>query len=96
MSNFKNSKGTLNKSTKRTSEKSPEYYGSLTIDEELARYIVGKIKAGDDLVKLDLSAWLRSSASGKFISIAISTPYVKAGAAPAKRKTIEFEDEVPF
>ena len=74
MSNFKNSKATLNKSTKRSSDKAPEFYGSLTIDEELARYIVGKIKAGEELVKLDLSAWTRESPSGKFMSIAISTP----------------------
>jgi hypothetical protein len=90
--NFKNSRGSLNKSTKKTNPKAPDYFGSLTIDEELARYIVGKIKAGEDLVKLDMSAWLRESANGKFISISLGTPYVKAGAAPTK-KVVKFEPD---
>lgn len=94
--NFKNSRATLNKSTKKTNPKAPDYFGTLTVDEEMARYIVSKIKAGEELVKLDLSAWLRDSANGKFISISMGTPYVKTGAPPKKVVKFEPDEDTPW
>jgi hypothetical protein len=90
MTAFRNSRGTLNKSTKKTNPKAPDFYGSLTIDEELARYLVGKIKGGEELVKFDLSGWKKESEKGSFISLSLSPPYVKTSDKP---KSSGFDDD---
>jgi hypothetical protein len=48
-------------------------------------------------VKLDISAWDKTSAKGlAFMSLSIKKPYVKEGAKDAPKKVEDLESDVPF
>lgn len=68
-------KGTLNVSKKKTSDKSPDWYGDLKIDPS---YLENLVPDQDGLLVVKLSAWNREypSTGNKFISVAVDT-YVK-------------------
>ncbi len=100
---FANSQGSLNKNTKKTSDKAPDYNGKLELDAECIRYLVEGIKKGDAQVKISISGWLKDGDWGKWISLSLSTPYEKSaaprpGGSPPGRGTQSFdpEDNIPF
>lgn len=83
MTAFKGTRGALNRSTQKKGPNSPDYFGNLQMDEECIRYLVGQIKSGNQLPKLDVSGWLKESKNGKFISLSLGTPYEKTGTSPS-------------
>ena len=106
--NFNNVQGSLNKNSKKTNPKAPDYLGSITLDEEAIRYLVAEIKGGNDMPKLKLSGWLQEGQYGKFISMKASKPMAPNQAferrpvpgvrAPVKQAPAsDFDDsEIPF
>jgi hypothetical protein len=82
--------GALFKNDKKTEPKHPDYQGDCMVN--------GK--------KMRMSAWLKESAKGKFMSLAFSEPYEPSArnAAPSTPPSNEpkpsgfddFEDDIPF
>ncbi len=97
---FANSQGSLNKNTKKTSDKAPDYNGKLELDAECIRYLVEGIKKGDAKVKISISGWLKDGDWGKWISLSMSTPFEKEGGRPAPRPapkaSFDPDSEIPF
>jgi hypothetical protein len=75
--------GVLFKNDKKGNEKAPDYQGNCLI-------------AGE---KLQISAWIKEGAKGKFMSLAFSEPFVKSESAPVKKASDpmdDLQDDVPF
>ena len=80
--------GSLNKSTVRRSDKSPDFFGSIKVDPTYLKDLIAK---SNGLVEIKLSGWNRTSHAGnEFISLAVDT-YVKPGAQAAKP-----EEKLPY
>jgi hypothetical protein len=67
--------GILSKSTKKSSSGSPDYYGSIEIDEALMDYLAFKFKDGETRPRLELSGWRKEGNNGPFISLSPQIPY---------------------
>mgnify|MGYP001599052451 CR=1 FL=1 len=94
---FDNSKGVLNKSTKRTNPKAPEFYGYITLDEPALKCLIDKFKGGDKLPRLGLAGWVKKSDFGSFISLRGEPPYDKEAAAGKRKPAARgLDDEIPF
>lgn len=77
MASFKNSSGVLNKSQTKNNDRAPDYYGTLKLDDECIHYLVQQVKAGNNIVNLEIAGWLKSGNKGKFVSLSVSEPYNK-------------------
>ena len=74
----------------------PNRTGYIEIGEDLCDYIHQEYRAGRE-VKLDISAWDKTSAKGTaFISLSVKKPYVQEGAKDAPKKVEDLESDIPF
>lgn len=73
--------GALFKNDKKTLDKHPDYQGDCMVN--------GK--------KMRMSAWLKESAKGKFMSLAFSEPYEPSGKSDAPQENDPDDDgSIPF
>ena len=72
-----NGNGSLFKNTNKTNDNQPDYSGSIKLQ---------------DGTNQQIAAWVKDGAKGKFFSIKLSDPYVKAQAATVA----ETSDDLPF
>jgi len=79
--------GTLNPSTVRNSDKSPDFWGDIKIERSYLRNLMDK--ADGEIITIKLSAWKRESKAGnRFLSLAVNT-FEKDG----KKETTVEKDE---
>lgn len=84
--------GILLASQSKKSEKSPDYYGEITVN--LAD--MTKITKDGQLYTIKLSGWKRRSKAGNvFLSLAVDR-WVPKNATPPKRSNDFDDEEVPF
>jgi len=77
--------GILNTTKEKKTEKSPDFWGSITLSDDLIQHIVDNQRAGD--VVISLSGWKKMSANGGFVSLKVSVPTGQpAVKAPAAQK----------
>lgn len=86
--------GILLASQSKKTEKSPDYYGEITVN--LAD--LTKITKDGNLYTIKLSGWKRRSKAGNtFLSLAVDRWVPKNAPAPQAKRRDDFEDEeVPF
>jgi hypothetical protein len=85
--------GSLMAVKSKKSEKSPDYFGSITVNlEDLT-----KIEKDGDVYTIKLSGWKRRAKTTGEVYLSLSVDrWIPKGAAPTKRRD-DFEDEeVPF
>lgn len=69
--------GVLFINKRKTTDKHPDYTGSLEISRELLGELVAAAKAGKE-IKMDVSGWKKQSKAGNnFLSIVAKKPYEK-------------------
>lgn len=76
----------------KKSEKSPDYFGSITVNlEDLT-----KIEKDGDVYTIKLSGWKRRSKTGEvYLSLAVDRWIPKGAAQPSKKNDFD-DEEVPF
>lgn len=81
--------GALFTNTRKTSDKHPDYTGSLEISMDVLKVLVEQAKSGQP-IKMDIAGWKKTSKAGKsFLSILANKPYEK------KQESSSFDDS-PF
>jgi hypothetical protein len=79
---------------KRT-DNHPDFTGELALDRNFVTEMMNK--SSDNLVKIAISAWEKTSANGKtFYSFKLSAPYVKPEGQAYRPKPVADDSDVPF
>lgn len=82
--------GALFTNTRKTSDKHPDYTGSLEISMDVLKVLVEQAKSGQS-IKMDIAGWKKTSKAGKtFLSILANKPYEK------KQQESSSFDDAPF
>jgi len=83
--------GVLFPNSRKTSDKHPDFTGSLEVTDEVLRDLIAQAKAGKT-PKMDLSAWKKQGGKGPFISMTAKKAWVKQ-----ERGGGSFDDDIiPF
>lgn len=81
--------GALWKRQKR-SDKAPDMGGEILLTQEL---IDSLPRDEDGDIRMEISAWVRQTAKGEFLSLKAAAPYNATNAKPVKKEIVE--DELP-
>lgn len=82
--------GTLWPNDYKTAENQPDKRGDLLLDRSLLKLLLSK--TDDDLIKITISCWTRTSNGKEYFSLAASEPYIK----PEIKAVRIDDDDIPF
>lgn len=90
-----NGQGVLFKNDKKSQPNHPDYTGNFTLTKELAEALLQEIGTGKE-IRVQLAAWIKSGQKGKYLSVSVSAPFKKSGAAQTSRRSSFDEEDPPF
>jgi hypothetical protein len=76
----------------KKSDKAPDMGGEILLTQEL---IDSLPRDADGDLRLEVSAWVRQTAKGEFLSLRAAKPYNAEQTKPAKPVKKEIEDDIP-
>lgn len=95
MSDKKYYGGALFINRNKSNERAPDLSGDVEISMDLLKVLVEAAKANQPL-KMRMAAWVKEGRSGKFYSISLSEDKKGGAQPPAKKPSLDLDDEVPF
>ena len=85
--------GNLRATMTKKGAKSPDYWGSIAVNLK----DMTKIEVVDGLHVIKLSGWKKVDNSGKtYLSLAVDRFIPEQTAAPQRKQTEDFDDDIPF
>ncbi len=77
--------GLLSHARDKKSEKSPDFYGTVELNEELVRYLATQIKL-EEPASMRVAIWRRSNDRGTYLSMTLSEPQEGSGQRGNQRR----------